>query len=95
MDHDHDIGLPQQGHHSKKPQMTEILVEPGANLGNWQSWTLTLWLKIAQKPYIVWSLGPKAFKCQSLESKGKLYSTTYPQSEHDEEAANAKAPEIA
>ena len=25
--------------------------------------------------------GPKAFKCQSLESKGKLYSTTYPQSE--------------
>ena len=34
MDHDHDIGLPQQGHHSKKPQMTEILVEPGANSGS-------------------------------------------------------------
>ena len=27
-------------------------------------------LKIAQKPYIVWSLGPKAFKYESLEPKG-------------------------
>ena len=33
--------------------------------------TLTLRLKIAQKPYIVWSLGPKALKYESLEPKGK------------------------
>ena len=35
------------------------------------SGTLTLRLKIAQKPYIVWSLGPKALKYESLEPKGK------------------------
>ena len=29
--------------------------------------TITLTLKIAQKPYIVWSLGPKAIKYESLE----------------------------
>ena len=28
---------------------------------------LTLRLKIAQKPYVVWSLGPKALKYESLE----------------------------
>ena len=33
--------------------------------------TETLRLKIAQKPYIVWSLGPKASKYESLEPKGK------------------------
>ena len=32
--------------------------------------TLTLRLKIAQKPYTVWSLGPKALKYESLEPKG-------------------------
>ena len=31
----------------------------------------TLRLKIAQKPYIAWSLGPKALKYESLEPKGK------------------------
>ena len=36
-----------------------------------KSVTRTLRLKIAQKPYIVWSLGPKAFRYQSLEPKGK------------------------
>ena len=30
----------------------------------------TLRLKIAQKPYIVWSLDPKALKYESLEPKG-------------------------
>ena len=30
----------------------------------------TLRLTIAQKPYIVWSLGPKALKYASLEAKG-------------------------
>ena len=29
--------------------------------------TLTLRLKIAQQPYIMWSLGPKALKCEALE----------------------------
>ena len=29
--------------------------------------TLTLRLKIAQRPYVVWSLGPKALKYESLE----------------------------
>ena len=33
--------------------------------------SLTLRLKIAQKPYIVWSLDPKALKYESLEPKGK------------------------
>ena len=28
---------------------------------------LTLRLKMAQKPYIIWSLGPKALKSESLE----------------------------
>ena len=32
--------------------------------------SFTLRLKIAQQPYIVWSLGPKAFKYESLEPKG-------------------------
>ena len=32
--------------------------------------SLSLRLKIAQKPYIVWSLGPKALKYESLEPKG-------------------------
>ena len=30
-------------------------------------WGFTLRLKIAPKPYIVWSLGPKALKYESLE----------------------------
>ena len=30
----------------------------------------SLRLKIAQKPYIVWSLGPKALKYESLEPEG-------------------------
>ena len=30
-------------------------------------WALTLRLKMAQKPYIIWSLGPKALKYESLE----------------------------
>ena len=34
--------------------------------------SLTLRLKIAQKPYIVWSLGPEALKYESLEPKGKV-----------------------
>ena len=29
-------------------------------------------LKIAQKPYIVWSLGPKALKDESLEPQGRV-----------------------
>ena len=33
--------------------------------------TLTLRLKIAQKPYMVWSLGPKALKYESFEGEGK------------------------
>ena len=33
--------------------------------------TLTLRLKIAEKPYIVWSLGPIALKYGSLEPYGK------------------------
>ena len=32
---------------------------------------LTLRLKTAQKPYIVWSLGPKALKYGSSEPEGK------------------------
>ena len=32
--------------------------------------SLTLRLKIAQKPYVVWSLGPKALKHESLEPLG-------------------------
>ena len=32
--------------------------------------TITLRLKIAQRPYIVWSLGPKALGYESLEPKG-------------------------
>ena len=32
---------------------------------------VTLRLKIAQKPYIVWSLGSKALKYESLEPWGK------------------------
>ena len=31
---------------------------------------ITLRLKIAQKPHIVWSLGPIALKYESLEPKG-------------------------
>ena len=31
---------------------------------------LRLRLKVAQKPYIVWPLGPKAIKCESLEPLG-------------------------
>ena len=33
---------------------------------------LTLSIKIAQKPYIIGSLGPKALKYESLEGKGKM-----------------------
>ena len=32
-----------------------------------QDSTLTLRLKMAQKPYVTWSLGPKALKYESLE----------------------------
>ena len=32
---------------------------------------LTPRLKIAHKPYIVWSLGPTALKYQSIEGKGR------------------------
>ena len=31
------------------------------------SLNLTLWLKIDQKPYMIWSLGPKTLKHESLE----------------------------
>ena len=34
--------------------------------------TLTLRLKIAQRSYIVWSLGPKALGYESLEPKSKI-----------------------
>ena len=34
-----------------------------------QVW-LTLSIKIAQKPYMIWSLGPKALKYESFEGKG-------------------------
>ena len=34
--------------------------------------TLTLSIKIAQKPYIIGSLGPKALKYESFEGKGKV-----------------------
>ena len=33
----------------------------------YQGLKFTLRLKVAQKPYIVWSLGPKALKYESLE----------------------------
>ena len=33
--------------------------------------SLTLGIKIAQKPYIIGSLGPKALKYKSFEGKGK------------------------
>ena len=32
--------------------------------------SITLRLRIAQKPYIVWSLGPKALEHEFLEPKG-------------------------
>ena len=35
--------------------------------------TLTLRLKMAQKPYIMWSLGPKALTYESLEPSGKAF----------------------
>ena len=33
--------------------------------------TQTLCIKIAQKPYIIGSLGPKALKYESFDAKGK------------------------
>ena len=36
--------------------------------------TITLGIKIAQKPYIVWSLGPKALIYESLDPQGKIVS---------------------
>ena len=35
--------------------------------------TLTLSITIAQKPYIIGSLGPKALKYESFDAKGKPY----------------------
>ena len=34
--------------------------------------TITLRLKIAKRPYIVWSLGPKALRYESLEPDCKV-----------------------
>ena len=38
---------------------------------------VTLRLKIAQKPCIIWSLGPKALKYEASEPEGKVYSMVY------------------
>ena len=38
---------------------------------------LTLGLKLAQKPYIVWPLGPKALDYGFLEPKGSLNPVPY------------------
>ena len=44
---------------------TRVYLDPG--LWECVSLTLTLRLKMAQKPYIVWSLGPKALIYESLK----------------------------
>ena len=40
---------------------------PGASLLKARGASLALRLKIAPKPYVVWSLGPKALTYESLE----------------------------
>ena len=45
---------------------------PGFGLKIWDvGFALTLSIKIAQKPYIIGSLGPKALNYESFEGKGK------------------------
>ena len=44
------------------------------NVRMWVSGSLTLGIKTAQKPYIIWSLGPKALIYESLDSSGKASS---------------------
>ena len=44
------------------------------NVRMWVSGSLTLGIKTAQKPYMVWSLGPKALIYESLDSSGKASS---------------------
>ena len=39
-------------------------------MGNWCTQTHSLSIKIAQKPYIIGSLGPKAVKCESFDARG-------------------------
>ena len=48
-------------------QRTAVASFSDATGGKSQTRPLTLRLKIAQKPHIVWSLGPKALKYESLE----------------------------
>ena len=38
---------------------------------------LTLSIKIAQKPYIIGSLGPKALKYESFDARGKMCAELY------------------
>ena len=40
----------------------------GSKAFNFLLFSLTLGIKTAQKPYIVWSLGPKALKYEFLDS---------------------------
>ena len=39
---------------------------------------ITLRLKIAPKPFLVWSLGPKALKCESLEPQRQTQRAQHP-----------------
>ena len=41
-------------------------------VSGWKFRFLTLRLKIAQRLYITWSLGPKTLKCESLEPRVRV-----------------------